>query len=201
MERLEASDEALNKCLSALSRGDLIVYPTDTLYGLGADATIGGAVEKVFAAKQRPIDKVVSIAVASIPAAEELVNFTPIAKLIASKFLPGPITIVLRAKSELKFVSKEGKIGIRIPDNDFALALLKSYNRPIIATSANLSGGSNPREVSEIPPEILNQVSVVVDQGRTKYSAPSTIIDLSSDTIEVVREGAVSIDAIKAAIN
>jgi len=201
MERLEAGDEALNKCLSALSRGELIVYPTDTLYGLGADATIGGAVEKVFAAKQRPIDKVVSIAVASIPAAEELVNFTPIAKLIASKFLPGPITIVLRAKSELKFVSKEGKIGIRIPDNDFALALLKSYNRPIIATSANLSGGSNPREVSEIPPEILNQVSVVVDQGRTKYSAPSTIIDLSSDTIEVVREGAVSIDAIKAAIN
>ena len=201
MERLEAGDEALNKCLSALSRGDLIVYPTDTLYGLGADATIGGAVEKVFAAKQRPIDKVVSIGVASMSAAEELVNFTPTAKLIASKFLPGPITIILRAKSELKFVSKEGKIGIRIPDNDFALALLKSYNRPIIATSANLSGGSNPREVSEIPPEILNQVSVVVDQGRTKYSAPSTIIDLSSDTIEVVREGAVSIDAIKAAIN
>ncbi|HVA83054.1 MAG TPA: L-threonylcarbamoyladenylate synthase, partial [Candidatus Aquilonibacter sp.] len=129
MERLEASDEALNKCLSALSRGDLIVYPTDTLYGLGADATIGGAVEKVFAAKQRPIDKVVSIGVASMSAAEELVNFTPTAKLIASKFLPGPITIILRAKSELKFVSKEGKIGIRIPDNDFALALLKSYNR------------------------------------------------------------------------
>ncbi|MDE1870014.1 MAG: threonylcarbamoyl-AMP synthase [Candidatus Micrarchaeota archaeon] len=200
MERLEAGDEALNKCLSALSKGELIVYPTDTLYGLGADATIDGAVERVFAAKRRPIDKVVSIAVASIPAAEELVNFTPIAKAVASKLLPGPLTIILRAKSELKFVSKEGKIGIRIPDSDFALALLKSYNRPIIATSANLSGGPNPREISEVPAEILDKVSVVVDQGRTKYLAPSTIIDLSSDTIEVVREGAIGIESIREAI-
>ncbi|MDE1846211.1 MAG: threonylcarbamoyl-AMP synthase [Candidatus Micrarchaeota archaeon] len=200
MEKLEAGDEALNKCLSTLSKGELIVYPTDTLYGLGADATINGAVEKVFAAKRRPIDKVVSIAVANIIAAEDLVNFTPTAKIIAAKFLPGPLTIILKAKSEMKFVSKDGKIGIRIPDSDFALALLKSYNRPIIATSANLSGGLNPMEVSEIPAEILESVSVVVDQGRTKYSAPSTIVDLSGDTIEIVREGAISIDAIRDAI-
>lgn len=200
MEKLEAGDEALNKCLSALSKGELIVYPTDTLYGLGADATIDGAVEKVFAAKRRPIDKVVSIAVASVQAAEEIVNFTPNARIVAAKFLPGPITIILNAKSQMKFVSKDGKIGIRIPDSDFAIALLKSYNRPIIATSANLSGGPNPRELSEIPQEIMDQVSVVVDQGRTKYSAPSTIVDLSSDSIEIVREGAISVDSIRAAI-
>lgn len=199
-EILRADDGAVEKCVAALLKKELILYPTDTLYGIGADATSELAVEKVFLAKRRNPDKPVSVAVESFQSAQKLAIFTPLASKIASKFLPGPLTIILKSKSHIKILSKEGKIGIRVPENDFTLKLLKKFGRPIVATSANISGGADPKEISEVLEEIIERTSIVVDQGRTKYAAPSTILDLSENTLDVIREGALSLDKIKTAI-
>lgn len=197
---LSANSDAISSCVSALLEEKLIIYPTDTLYGIGADATSHIAIEKVFAAKRRPPDKPVSVAVESIERAEEIAIFTPIAYKIAEKLLPGALTIILESRSQIPYLCKEGKIGIRIPDNPFTLDLLKKFGRPIVATSANLSGGSDPKEISEILEEVLECADIVVDQGRTKYAERSTIIDLSKNKIEVVREGKIKIEEIERAI-
>ena len=196
-EILNANDAALERCIEALSKGELIIYPTDTLYGIGADATVQSAIDKVFVAKRRKPDNVVSVAVKSAAAAEDLAVFNPLARKLAEAFLPGPLTMILKSKSNMKFLSKDGKIGIRVPENDFTLSLLKKYDRPIVATSANISGGQDPKEISDIPNEIIECASVVVDYGKTKYAAPSTVVDVSSGTINVLREGALSVSSLR----
>jgi L-threonylcarbamoyladenylate synthase len=177
----------LAKATDVLNRGGLVVYPTDTLYGLGCDALNADAVRRVFIAKKRPMEKPLSIAVSSLEMMEKYAHVTKEAKSLAREFLPGALTIVLR-KRNLPEILTSGRenVAVRVPDNEVALGLIESLGRPITATSANLSGMEPPIT----PQESLRQIKadMTLDGGKLESRIPSTIVDLTSRP-RLLREG------------
>lgn len=190
MRILKATDEALKEAVKVLKRGGVIIYPTDTLYGLGADATSSKAKKKIYKIKGRNFHKPLSICVADLNQAKKFVKFDSLSLQITKKFLPGPLTLVLPQKKEIKYVSQKGKIAVRIPDNTFTLKLLKRFGKPITATSANLSGEKDPAKLSDINNKVKSQCDLIIDGGNFKFKKPSTVFDVESK--KILREGAVS---------
>ncbi len=180
-------EPAIEKAASVLRAGGLVVYPTDTLYGLGCDALNGEALKKVFAVKKRPEDKPLSIAVSSLEMMRRYTQVTPEAEALAKRFLPGALTLVLRKKDLPDILTAgEKNVAIRIPGNKLALRLIGTLGHPISATSANLSGMEPPVTAEEAMRQI--QVDLVLDSGRLEARIPSTIVDLSGRP-KLLREG------------
>jgi L-threonylcarbamoyladenylate synthase len=190
MEILKVS-ESVDKAVDILKNDGLIVYPTDTLYALGANALSETAVRKVFEVKGRDFNKPISIAVKDLQQAKKYFIFNKQAESIAKKFLPGPLTIILKSNNLPKILSPSSKFSFRIPDNKIALDILDRLDFPLTATSANISGDKDPVDAKIATRQIGNKVDIVLDCGRCKYSKPSTVVDLS-DGINVIREGVIS---------
>ena len=186
---------AIAEAAATIRTGGLVIYPTETVYGLGADACSDEAVAKVFAAKERPLEDPVPVAVNSFELAQRIAELTPIAELAFKKFLPGPLTVVVKAKpkkiSKLVTAGTEN-IGIRIPDHPVVLKLIEFVGGPITATSANLSGESAPIAIREALKQLGKRVDVALDSGKCKLGTPSTVVDLSSGPPRVLREGPIS---------
>ncbi len=180
-------DIAVSESIEVLSKGGVILYPTDTLYGLGALGTTQPALKRIYKIKDREEKKPLSVMVAK-PSLEKYIQLDPDTKYYIETLLPGPYTLLCKPKSILKHISEE-KIGIRIPDNNFCLTLLNNFDL-ITSTSANLSGESPPWAPKQIKPEILNQVDLFINGGPCRYKQPSTIIDLVDK--KVIRLGAVA---------
>lgn len=175
----------IEKAVRVLSRDGLIVYPTETIYGLGADALSEAAVIKVYEAKQRLLGKPISVAVSDIEMIHAIADVNSFAERFITKFLPGPVTIILPVKNCLPgdLSGGTGSIGIRYPDHTLALELISAFDCPITATSANISG--------EISPVSVDQINVPHDfllDGGTLPGIPSTVVNL--DTRQIVRPGA-----------
>lgn len=170
-------DAALDTAADALRDGELVVYPTETVYGLGADALDPRAVERVFAAKERPRDRPVSLAVPSVDAALAYVRPDDRTRACMDAFLPGPVTVVAPKAADVPDVLTAGRdrVGVRVPDHEVALALLGRV-APLTATSANVSGGPPVREAAELVPSLRAAVAVVLDGGRTPGGG-STVVD------------------------
>jgi L-threonylcarbamoyladenylate synthase len=181
----------IQKAAQILRLGGTVVYPTETLYGLAANIYDDTAVQKVFAVKQRSVEKRISVAFASLKQVERLAIFSKEAKALAKKFLPGPLTLILPLREEYYNISlvADTSIGVRIPDNKVALSLLHETKFPITATSANLSGGKDPVEVKDVEP-IADKVDLILDGGRCKIGLPSTVVDATAG-IRILREGAI----------
>jgi L-threonylcarbamoyladenylate synthase len=190
MRILKANDESLKEAVKVLKSGGVIIYPTDTLYGLGVDATSNKAKKKIYKIKGRDFRKPFSMCVADLKHAKNFVEFDNFSSRLAKKFLPGPLTLVLSQKKEIKYVSQKGKIAVRIPDNSFILKLLKKFGKPITATSANLSGEKDPIKLSDINDKVKSQCDLIIDGGKCKFKKPSTVFDAESK--KILREGAVS---------
>ncbi len=173
-----------------LKKGRVVVYPTDTLYGLGADPFDEDAVMEVFRLK-RMETRVLSVAFSSIEQAERYAEVPEWVK----NLLPGPITIVTRARKDWKYITKEGKIGIRVPDNRTALELLENCG-PLTSTSANIHG-KEAKTLEEIKSIFGNSV-IYIEGEEPKYREPSTIIDIT-DGLKIIRNGAMSGERIKLA--
>ncbi|MDU9376934.1 Threonylcarbamoyl-AMP synthase [Methanocorpusculaceae archaeon Sp1] len=176
-----AMDAVIEKAVQVLSRDGLVVYPTETIYGLGADALSEIAVYKVYEAKQRPMGKPISVAVSDIEMIHGIAYVDEFAERFISKFLPGPVTVVLPVKSCLPsdLTGGTGTIGIRYPDHAVALSIIAGLDSPITATSANISG--------EISPVTSDQVNVAHDfliDGGVLPGTPSTVINLAERKIE-----------------
>ncbi|MFQ5815371.1 MAG: L-threonylcarbamoyladenylate synthase [Candidatus Hydrothermarchaeaceae archaeon] len=190
---------AIAKATAVLRESGIVVYPTDTLYGLGCDALNEEAIRRVFAAKKRQEDKPLSIAVTGLGMMERYAHVTPEAKSLAEKFLPGALTLILR-KRDLPDVltSNQEKVAIRVPDNEVALGLIESLGRPITATSANLSGMKPPIT----PQEAMRQVEadLILDGGKLESRVPSTIVDLSGRP-RPLRKGRIKWDDIERVIS
>ena len=200
MKILQAGDDAAKEALRVLKNEGTIIYPTDTLYGIGVDATSDKAKEKVYEIKGRDSSKPMSICVADIKQASEFVRVRKETAEIAKKFLPGPLTLVLPQRREMKamkFVSKDGKIAIRIPDNKFTLSLVKAFGKPITSTSANLSGQKDPAKISDIDSSVREKCDLIIDGGICKYSMLSTIVDVKKR--KVLREGAIARETLRKA--
>jgi len=180
----------LAEAKKALLARELVVLPTDTLYGLCANALDAEAVDKVFEAKgrdERPISIIVSDLIM-------MRNYAEVSDSLAQLFqqiLPGPFTVILRSKYDFpRRISPDGKVGIRIPHYIFTTSLVRQLGFPITATSANISGGKPPFRLEDVPKEILEKVAVAIDGGPTRWKEGSTVIDFTKVPPEILRRGA-----------
>ena len=187
--------DVIVEAAATIREGGLVVYPTETVYGLGADAVSEEAVAKVFAIKARPIENPIPIAVDSIDMAREIIELNRLAEMLFERFLPGPLTIVgkVKPRSISKLVTGgTGKVGIRIPDNKVALKLVEFVGGPITATSANLSGSPAPITAREALEQLGRNVDLALDSGRCEVGRPSTVVDVSSGEPKIIREGPIA---------
>ncbi|MBI4010081.1 MAG: threonylcarbamoyl-AMP synthase [Candidatus Aenigmarchaeota archaeon] len=182
-------EKVIEKAGEILEAGGVVAYPTETLYGLGANVFDVNAVERVFEIKGRDLQKPSSIAFRDLDQAKRFLEFTPKAEKLAKKFLPGPLTIILNSKVEFHEFLGGNKVSARIPDHAVAQALLNKIKFPITATSANLSGGKEPVEVKDVLEQIGDTVDLILDAGKCKYGKPSTVVDITINEIKVIREG------------
>jgi L-threonylcarbamoyladenylate synthase len=166
---------ALDRAAAAVDDGDLVVYPTETVYGLGADALDADAVDRVYAATGRARSNPVSLAVQSVEAAFEVTRPTDREEAFAREFLPGPVTVVLERTAEVPNVLTAGRdrVGVRVPAYDPALSLLER-TPPLTATSANVSGNPSARTVDDLDDEIRGAAAVVLDVDEPRSSARGT---------------------------
>lgn len=181
--------------IAALQRGDVIVFPTETLYGLGADALNPAAVEKVFQLKGRDLNSPFPVLVADQAMLGRLVASVPkLAKDLMDNFWPGPLTIVLPARPGIPrpLVSQTGGIGVRISSQPIAGQLVRLLAHPLTATSANPSGKEPARTVAEAGNYFSATVEVFIDGGPLTSQRGSTVIEVSGDSIKMIREGEIS---------
>jgi L-threonylcarbamoyladenylate synthase len=192
----------LSVIIGALEKGGVIVYPTDTFYGLGASGFHAEAVLKVFRLKRRDAAKPLSLVIPDMTGMLEAVagSIPDLLEPLAERFWPGPLTLILPASPRLprELLGDADRIGVRIPDHAWLRSLLREASFPLTATSANLSGDpetTDPRTAARSFPE---GVDLIVDGGRTAGGLASTVVDLTAATPRILREGAVPSDALRA---
>lgn len=189
---LDEYELAFKRAKEVLSSGGVIVYPTDTLYGIGGDARNPEVVERICKIKKRGKEEPFSILLGNLEMVREYAECDGEREMVAiMNLLPGPVTLIMKAKKELP-VAKEGKIGIRVPEHSFMRKLSAELKMPIITTSANRAGKEPPTSVEEVEPGILKEVDLIIDGGPTLYKKPSTIFDLVERKMK--RKGAMSIE-------
>jgi len=181
-------DSALSAAKKAVLDDKLVIYPTDTLYGIGCNALSKKAVEKVYSAKLREKGKPLSIIVSDFEMLQGFCALLQKQKAILHELLPGPYTFILPLKKPLP-ASPTMEIGVRVPEHAFMRRVCKELGAPIVTTSANLSGKPDVAELSFLDPKVAAAVDVIIDGGRCTYAEGSTIIDLIR--MKVIRKGAV----------
>lgn len=191
----EKKAESLSAAVAALKRGDVIVLPTETLYGLGADALNSAAVDKVFQLKGRDTSNPIPVLVADREMLDTLVaELSPLAERLIGNFWPGPLTLVLPARKEAPepLLNSSGAVGVRISSQPIATELVKALGRPVTATSANLSGQTPARTVEEAKKYFAGQIEFFVDGGELTSKTGSTVAEVIGDTIRIIREGKIN---------
>jgi L-threonylcarbamoyladenylate synthase len=180
----------IDAAADAIRHGQLVVYPTETVYGLGANALDADAVERVYAAKNRNREKPVSMAVPDLETATEYTQPTERERAFIERFLPGPVTVVVERTGMVPDVLTAGRnrVGIRIPDHDLARSMLESAS-PVTATSANVSGNPSAQSVAGVDQRVREYATVVLDGGETPGGG-STVVDVTHD--EIHRRGALA---------
>ncbi len=187
--------DLLNRAAEVIMQGGVIGYPTETVYGLGANALNDAAVEKVFALKGREKNKPILIIASDLTQVKNLViSFPRQAAILAATFWPGPLTMVLEAAPQLSksLLGFRNRIGVRIPGNPICLELLQRCGVPITSTSANISGQKNPISAAEVYENFGDQLDLIIDGGMAPSRAPSTVIGFDDDQVTLIREGAIS---------
>lgn len=201
MAVVAASDANIREAARLLCEGRLVAFPTETVYGLGADATNGEAVARIFEAKGRPRFNPLIVHVARLEAAEHLAEMGPLARRIAEAFWPGPLTMVLvrRRRSGLSDLVTAGldSVALRMPDHPIARALLEACGRPLAAPSANRSGHVSATTARHVDEDLGDRVAMVLDGGPTAYGIESTVLDATGPTPVLLRPGAVTAETIE----
>lgn len=179
--------------------GGVIVYPTETVYGLGANALDEQAVMRVFQIKKRPLSKPIFLAVSNFDMIEKVADVSRKDMILLEQILPGPVSILVRRKSIVPDILTSGSplVGIRYPDHEIALRIIDIAG-PITSTSANRTGSPSPTSAMEVSSEIRSRVDEVVDGGKCAYGQPSTLLDLEKR--EIIRPGA-GLDRVRKAIS
>lgn len=195
------AEEVVQRAAKALSEGGIILYPTDTVYGLGVDATNPEALKALQALKGREEGKPMLVMLGSIQEAETYAKVTDTAQVLADAFLPGALTLVLPAKGNLSAeVSRDGTVGIRIPDDPFCRALSHAFPKPITSTSANRAGLLTRASISDICDQLgaaAEDIALAIDAGERSGGTPSTIVAINGSEYHLLREGPISEGKIK----
>jgi L-threonylcarbamoyladenylate synthase len=170
-------------------RGGVIVYPTETVYGLGANALDDQSIMRVFLIKKRPLSMPIFLAVSSLEMLEKVAEIGEEDATLLEQLFPGPVSVLVRKKSIVPDLLTAGSplVGIRFPENEMAQKIIDLAG-PLTSTSANRTGSPPPSSASEVSREIADRVDLVVNGGKSKYSQPSTLLDLKKR--EIIRPGA-----------
>ncbi len=191
---LECTEDNIATAAESVRKGRVVVYPTDTVYGIGCDPYNDSAVELIFGIKGREEGKPLPLLCSSAEVAAKIVKLNESARMLAAKFWPGPLTIVVELAD--KRIAKNvtagmGLLGVRVPDHRCALSLIERCGGVIVGTSANRSGARPPRSAQEVS-ESLQGFDILLDGGSTPLGVESTVVDLSGAEPRIVREGYVT---------
>jgi L-threonylcarbamoyladenylate synthase len=193
----------LSQAIASLIRGDVIVFPTETVYGLGADALNPAAVERVFQLKGRNPDTPIPIIVADQAMLKDLVQeIPPIARKLMEQFWPGPLTLVLPAApgTPKQLLNRTGGVGVRISSELIATQLAQELGHPLTATSANPSGRQAAATIEQAQDYFAAEIEIFIDGGQLPSKIGSSIVEVIDDRIRIIREGEISIDSLAASI-
>lgn len=186
--------------LELLRRGEVVAIPTDTVYGIAADGFNADAIEKLFVAKDRPSHKAIMLLIGDYADLEKIATYiSPTAQRLAQKFWPGGLTLVVKARDELpsNLTAATNTIGVRLPDSDLVRELARALGRPLAATSANRSGGANPRTAQDVLNDLDGRIAMILDGGATPGNVPSTVLDCTVEPPRVLRAGAISSETLE----
>jgi L-threonylcarbamoyladenylate synthase len=198
MERIKVKNntkEIIKKASKVLKNGGIIIYPTETCYGIGVDATNEKTLTKLLTYKKFRGSKPISVAMSDKQMASKYVEINEMGENIYKNYLPGPITVVSMSKGVLTspVVSQQGTIGVRVPDYPLMLDLVKEFGKPITATSANMSYRSAPYDIDklleQLPEKSKKKIDLIIDAGVLPKNPPSTVLDTTLNTLSVLREG------------
>lgn len=192
---------AVRRAAALLRQGRLVSFPTETVYGLGADATSDRAVAAIYAAKRRPTFNPLIVHVADLASARRLAVFDARAERLARQFWPGPLTLVLRRRPGARLSRLLGRglstVALRMPADPVALALIRRARRPLAAPSANRSGRVSPTRAGHVRASLGGRVAMVLDGGPCRVGLESTIIDVSATPARLLRPGGVPLEALR----
>ena len=192
---LTTSKQDIELAGEIIRRGGLVAFPTETVYGLGANALDENAVKSIFAAKGRPADNPLIVHIAEkediIPLVKEV---TPKAKALIDAFFPAPLTVILEQAERIPYVTSGGleTVAVRMPENETARALIKASGCPIAAPSANTSGLPSPTKAQHVISDMTGKIDAIIDGGECKFGVESTVITLVGEKPVILRPGAVT---------
>ncbi len=193
----EGIDKVTEACADVLSKGGLVVFPTETVYGIGADAYNLDAVNKIFEVKHRKRDNPLIFHVANINTLLALAEVSDRVLEIVDAFMPGPLTLVLKSKIDKRYTFGLETIAVRMPDNLIAVELIKKLSSPIVAPSANISGKPSGTDFIHVVEDFDGKVDAIIDGGATVYGLESTVIDVTTHPYLLLRAGAITIEELK----
>jgi len=185
-------EENIETLAELLREGKLIAFPTETVYGLGTNALIKESVYKIYEVKGRKEEKPLSLHIGTFEGLEEIIELDPFIKRLLLQFFPGPINIIAKKKSNIpEWIGKGDTLGVRFPSLFICQKLLRLAKVPVVATSANISGGEEPKSAEDVIRMIGEKIDGILDAGPVPLGRPSTVVNISSGTIEIIREGPV----------
>lgn len=182
--------DAVDECVDVLKNGGLAVFPTETVYGIGADAFNEQAIKELYTKKQRPLDKPLLMHISGIEMAEEIAVLDDNARELIKRFNPGPLTLVVKAKDVLPKVALSGgdTVGLRFPSDRTFLSISKKFGKPIAATSANISGFQSAKSVNDLD-SVKEIADVIITDGNSELGLESTIVSLVGNRAKILRLG------------
>ncbi|MFB5628837.1 MAG: L-threonylcarbamoyladenylate synthase [Nitrosarchaeum sp.] len=190
----------IKESVSILRKGGIVAFPTETVYGLGADGLNPNAIKKIFQAKKRPNDNPLIFHISNKDDIKKFAkNIPPEAEKLIEKFWPGPLTLVLKKSSIIPKIATGGlnTIAIRMPSHKIALALIKSLENPIVAPSANLFGKPSPTLAKHVLDDLNGKINAIIDGGNTRIGIESTVLDLTTNIPILLRPGKISYSDLK----
>jgi L-threonylcarbamoyladenylate synthase len=198
-EILQPSPAAYEYCAKLIRSGEIVAFPTETVYGLGASAYDEKAVDKIYAAKGRPSDNPLIVHVCDARQIEDIAYLTDLARTAIAEFMPGPMTIILPKKSVVPYRVSGGleTVGVRMPDSLVALEFIRNAGVPICAPSANISGRPSPTTAKHVFDDLCGKIPAILDGGACRVGVESTIIDLTRSTPRLLRAGGMPLETIE----
>lgn len=193
----ENNKAEIKKAASVIREGGLVIFPTETVYGLGADATNADAVKKIYIAKGRPSDNPLIIHISTPEQAEDYTYTVPLYYKLAERFMPGPLTVILKSKESIPSVTRGGldTVAVRCPSNSIARELISHAGVPIAAPSANLSGTPSPTSAKHVIDDMMGRVDVIIASIDSEIGLESTIVKIEEDnTLTLLRPGKITVE-------
>ncbi len=199
----ELDEKTLKQIANSIIEGKIIIFPTETVYGIGTNGFDKSAIDKLYTTKKRSYDKPISLLVGSYDMIEKVAeNLSSTEKKIINKFFPGPLTLIVKKNKNIPDIltANTEYVGVRMPQNDTALKIINAVGKPMAVTSTNISGMEANIDFEKSYKEFNDKVDYIIDGGVAKIGVASTVIQIVNDEIEVFREGIISKEEIEKAI-